>query len=234
MNGDSPAREPNSTSAATNALCSCKRPRRQVAAPGAHKRRHRLQQHAASRAVHRVHHLPRSKTSRSPALYTVKPLFVAALFEILSATEKHPRAATLVASRGGSTNDPVRSRNSGSGTRPEERGGVPVADSLFVASITPRARARINAPERVYADSSFSREERRVRPQHLRPNRIGGDAGGAGHCARARRGGTRRRGANEKKGTRHTFFFSARVVCIREGSVPRVTGEESHAASVLR
>ena len=64
-----------------------------------------------------------------------------------------------------------------------------------------RARARINAPERVYADSSFSREERRVRPQHLRPNRIGGDAGGAGHCARARRG------AKEKKGTRHTFFF---------------------------
>ena len=234
MNGDSPAREPNSTSAATNALCSCKRPRRQVAAPGAHKRRHRLQQHAASRAVHRVHHLPRSKTSRSPALYTVKPLFVAALFEIISSRETSESGdACRISRRIHERSGPVAKRRC-SGTRPEERGGVPVADSLYVASITPRARARIHAPERVYADSSFSREERRVRPQHLRPNRIGGDAGGAGHCARARRGGTRRRGANEKKGTRHTFFFSARVVCIREGSVPRVTGEESHTASVLR
>ena len=38
----------------------------------------------------------------------------------------------------------------------------------------------------------------------------------------------------KKKGRETLFFFSARVVCIRGGSVPRVTGEESHAASVLR
>ena len=234
MNGDSPAREPNSTSAATNALCSCKRPRRQVAAPGAHKRRHRLQQHAASRAVHRVHHLPRSKTSRSPALYTVKPLFVAALFEIISSRETSESGdACRISRRIHERSGPVAKLRFGYETRRTRRGsGRALAFCReYYAS---RARARINAPERVYADSSFSREERRVRPQHLRPNRIGGDAGGAGHCARARRGGTRRRGANEKKGTRHTFFFSARVVCIREGSVPRVTGEESHAASVLR
>ena len=99
---------------------------------------------------------------------------VAALFEIISSreTSESGDAKHLAA-------DPrtILGRETPVRVRDPEHGGVPVADSRR-EYYTSREKTRINAPERVYADSSFffSREERRVRPQHLRPNRIGGDA----------------------------------------------------------
>ena len=211
MNGDSPAREPNSTSAATNALCSCKRPRRQVAAPGAHKRRHRLQQHAASRAVHRVHHLPRSKTSRSPALYTVKPLFVSALFEILSATEKHPRAATLVASRGGSTNDPVRSRNGDVRVRDRKNAAGFRSRTRFMSRVLRLARAREYTRRSGSTLTPPFRERRGVSDHSTSDRTVSAETQAVPGTARALAAVEPAAAARMKKKGRVTLFFFRRA-----------------------